>query len=137
MITFGFILFSICVLICSGLMIAYSNANKIYLNLESKKNEDKNHYLKTVTEQPRLFIGSLKVGNSIFITVLSLLFFTTFLHSYETDDLWKIAVFLIILYIISKLIPQTFVKPFDNENILATNPIIKIIQKILGGKARC
>lgn len=117
-------------------MIAYSNANKIYLNLESKKNEDKNHYLKTVTEQPRLFIGSLKVGNSIFITILSLLFFTTFLHSYETDDLWKIAVFLIILYIISKFIPQTFVKPFANEIILASKPFIQIILKLFGGIAQ-
>src|SRR5690606_28628269 len=79
MITFGFIFYRICVLICSWLKISYSNANKIYLNLQSKKNEDNYHYLKTVTEQPRLFIGSLKVGNSIFITVLSLLFFTTFL----------------------------------------------------------
>jgi len=117
-------------------MIAYSNANKIYLNLESKKNEDKNHYLKTVTEQPRLFIGSLKVGNSIFITVLSLLFFTTFLHSYETDDLWKIVVFLVILYIISKFIPQTFVKPFANEIIVAAKPFIQIILKLFGNIAQ-
>ena len=119
MVTFGFIFASICVLICSGLMTAYSNANKIYLNLESKKHDTNNHYLKIVTEQPRLFIGALKVGNSIFITLLSLLFFTTFLDTNEWDAAWKVVVFLVLLYIIAKFIPQTFVKPFANEIILA------------------
>lgn len=132
MITFGFIFLSIAVLICSGLMVAYSNANKIYLNLESKKTDADNHYLKTVTEQPRLFIGALKVGNSIFITVLSLLFFTTFLNSYEFDDLWKVLLFLFLLYIISKFIPQAFVKPFANEIILTAKPFIQVILKLFG-----
>lgn len=132
MITFGFIFLSIAVLICSGLMVAYSNANKIYLNLESKKTDTDNHYLKTVTEQPRLFIGALKVGNSIFITVLSLLFFTTFLNSYEFDDLWKVLLFLFLLYIISKFIPQAFVKPFANEIILTAKPFIQVILKLFG-----
>lgn len=136
MIIFGFIFFSIAVLICSGLMVAYSNANKIYLNLESKKTEANNHYLKTVTEQPRLFIGSLKVGNSIFITALSLLFFTTFLDSYETDDLWKILLFLFLLYIVSKFLPQTFVKPFANDIILTAKPFIQIILKLFGSIAQ-
>jgi len=132
MITFGFIFLSIAVLICSGLMVAYSNANKIYLNLESKKTDADNHYLKTVTEQPRLFIGALKVSNSIFITVLSLLFFTTFLNSYEFDDLWKVLLFLFLLYIISKFIPQAFVKPFANEIILTAKPFIQVILKLFG-----
>lgn len=117
-------------------MTAYSNANKIYLNLESKKHETHNHYLKIVTEQPRLFIGALKVGNSIFITVLSLLFFTTFLSSYELADGWKVVVFLILLYIIAKFIPQTFVKPFANEIILAAKPFIQIILKLFGSVAQ-
>src|SRR5690606_4889881 len=82
------------------------------LNLESKKHDTNNHYLKIVTEQPRLFIGALKVGNSIFITLLSLLFFTTFLETYEWDAAWKVVVFLVLLYIIAKFIPQTFVKLF-------------------------
>lgn len=136
MIIFGFIFLSIAVLICSGLMVAYSNANKIYLNLESKKTEANNHYLKTVTEQPRLFIGSLKVGNSIFITALSLLFFTTFLNTYEADDLWKILLFLFLLYIISKFLPQTFVKPFANDIILTAKPFIQIILKLFGSIAQ-
>lgn len=135
MVTFGFIFASICVLICSGLMTAYSNANKIYLNLESKKHETNNHYLKIVTEQPRLFIGALKVGNSIFITLLSLLFFTTFLDTYELDDSWKVVVFLMLLYIIAKFIPQTFVKPFANEIILAAKPFIQLILKLFGSIA--
>lgn len=117
-------------------MVAYSNANKIYLNLESKKTDHTNQYLKTVTEQPRLFIGSLKVGNSIFITALSLLFFTTFLNSYEFDDLWKVLLFLFLLYIISKFLPQTFVKPFANEIILAAKPFIQIILKLFGSIAQ-
>lgn len=132
MIIFGFIFFSIGILICSGLMVSYSNANKIYLNLESKKNENKNQYLKTITEQPRLFIGSLKVGNSIFITMISFLFFVAFLNSYEIDDLWMIFIFLISLYIISKFIPQTFVKPFANEIIVSSKPFIQIILNIFG-----
>lgn len=136
MITFGFVFLSIAVLICSGLMVAYSNANKIYLNLESKKTDVHNHYLKTVTEQPRLFIGALKVGNSIFITALSLLFFTTFLNSYEVDDLWKVLLFLFLLYIISKFIPQTFVKPFANDIILTAKPFIQIILKLFGNIAQ-
>lgn len=136
MITFGFIFLSIAVLICSGLMVAYSNANKIYLNLESKKTDADNHYLKTVTEQPRLFIGALKVGNSIFITILSLLFFTTFLNSYEVDDLWKVLLFLFLLYIISKFLPQTFVKPFANEIILTAKPFIQVILKLFGSIAQ-
>lgn len=136
MVTFGFIFASICVLICSGLMTAYSNANKIYLNLESKKHETNNHYLKIVTEQPRLFIGALKVGNSIFITLLSLLFFTTFLDTYELDDSWKVVVFLMLLYIIAKFIPQTFVKPFANEIILAAKPFIQLILKLFGSIAQ-
>jgi len=136
MITFGFIFTSIAVLICSGLMVAYSNANKIYLNLESKKTDTDNHYLKTVTEQPRLFIGALKVGKSIFTTVLSLLFFTTFLNSYEFDDLWKVLLFLFLLYIISKFIPQAFVKPFANEIILTAKPFIQVILKLFGSIAQ-
>lgn len=132
MIIFGFIIISIAVLICSGLMVAYSNANKIYLNLESKKTDTDNHYLKTVTEQPRLFIGALKVGNSVFITILSLLFFTTFLNSYEFDDFWKVLLFLFLLYIVSKFIPQAFVKPFANEIILAAKPFIQVILKLFG-----
>ncbi len=136
MITFGFIFLSIAVLICSGLMVAYSNANKIYLNLESKKLETDNHYLKVVTEQPRLFIGALKVGNSIFITILSLLFFSTFLNSYELDDLWKVLLFLFLLYFISKFLPQTFVKPFANDIILTTKPLIQIILKLFGSVAQ-
>lgn len=136
MVTFGFIFASICVLICSGLMTAYSNANKIYLNLESKKHDTNNHYLKIVTEQPRLFIGALKVGNSIFITLLSLLFFTTFLDTYEWDAAWKVVVFLVLLYIIAKFIPQTFVKPFANEIILAAKPFIQLILKLFGSIAQ-
>lgn len=136
MVTFGFIFASICVLICSGLMTAYSNANKIYLNLESKKHETNNHYLKIVTEQPRLFIGALKVGNSIFITLLSLLFFTSFLETYEWDAAWKVVVFLMLLYIIAKFIPQTFVKPFANEIILAAKPFIQLILKLFGSIAQ-
>lgn len=136
MVTFGFIFASICVLICSGLMTAYSNANKIYLNLESKKHDTNNHYLKIVTEQPRLFIGALKVGNSIFITLLSLLFFTTFLETYEWDAAWKVVVFLVLLYIIAKFIPQTFVKPFANEIILAAKPFIQLILKLFGSIAQ-
>lgn len=136
MVTFGFIFASICVLICSGLMTAYSNANKIYLNLESKKHDTNNHYLKIVTEQPRLFIGALKVGNSIFTTLLSLLFFTTFLETYEWDAAWKVVVFLVLLYIIAKFIPQTFVKPFANEIILAAKPFIQLILKLFGSIAQ-
>ena len=136
MVTFGFIFASICVLICSGLMTAYSNANKIYLNLESKKHDTNNHYLKIVTEQPRLFIGALKVGNSIFITLLSLLFFTTFLDTYEWAAAWKVVVFLVLLYIIAKFIPQTFVKPFANEIILAAKPFIQLILKLFGSIAQ-
>ena len=136
MVTFGFIFASICVLICSGLMTAYSNANKIYLNLESKKHDTNNHYLKIVTEQPRLFIGALKVGNSIFITLLSLLFFTTFLDTNEWDAAWKVVVFLVLLYIIAKFIPQTFVKPFANEIILAAKPFIQLILKLFGSIAQ-
>lgn len=136
MIVFGFIFLSIAVLICAGLMVAYSNANKIYLNLESKKSESHNHYLKIVTEQPRLFIGALKVASSIFITALSLLFFTTFLNSYEADDFWKVLLFLLLLYIISKFIPQTFVKPFANEIILWAKPFIQIILKLFGSIAQ-
>lgn len=132
MVVFGFIFLSVAVLICSGLMVAYSNANKIYLNLESKKSEDTNNYLKIVTEQPRLFIGSLKVANSIFTTVLSLLFFTTFLISYEFDDSWKVVLFLFLLYIISKFLPQTFVKPFSNDIIIVSKPLIQVILKIFG-----
>lgn len=135
MVTFGFIFASICVLICSGLMTAYSNANKIYLNLESKKHDTNNHYLKIVTEQPRLFIGALKVGNSIFITLLSLLFFTTFLDTYEWAAAWKVVVFLVLLYIIAKFIPQTFVKPFANEIIFAAKPFIQLILKLFGSIA--
>lgn len=132
MVTFAFILFSIGILICSGLMISYSNANKIYLNLESKKNESNNTYLKIITEQPRLFIGSLKVGNSIFISVISFLFFVTFFDSYEFDDVWQVLVYLFYLYIISKFIPQTFVKPFANEIILNAKFFIDAILNIFG-----
>ncbi len=136
MITFGFIFLSIFILICSGLMVAYSNSNKIYLNLESKKNEAKNQYLKTVTEQPRLFIGSLKVGNSISITVISFLFFVTFLETYEFSDSWMVLLFLLLLYLISKFIPQTFVKPFANEIILTSKFFIRLILKIFGPAAK-
>lgn len=136
MLTLGFVFSSICILICSGLMVAYANANKIYLNLESKKITTDNHYLKIVTEQPRLFIGALKVGNNIFITLLSLLFFTTFLNTYEIDDIWKVALFLFLLYTFSKFIPQTFVKPFATEIILASKYFILFVLKFFGPAAQ-
>src|SRR5690606_11085826 len=136
MVTIGFILGCLCVLICSGLMTAYSNANKIYLNLESKKSDQSNHFLKIITEQPRLFIGSLKVANSIFITGLCLLFFVHFFDSYEFIDIYKVIIFIICLYIVAKFIPQTIVKPFANEIIIASKPLINFVLKLFGSIAK-
>lgn len=135
MITFAFIIFSIGILVCAGLMVAYSNANKIYLNLESKKNESKNQYLKTVTEQPKFFIGTLKVGNSICITAISFIFFVTYLNTYHLKDIWLVIAFLFYIYILAKFIPQTFVKPFANEIILVAKPFIQINTKLFGSIA--
>lgn len=132
MIALGFIVCSLGILICAGLMVAYSNANKIYLNLESKKNDTENNYLKIVTEQPRLFIGALKVGNSIFMTVGSFLLFVTYLNTYQPSDWWHVIVFIFVLYVVAKFVPQTFVKPFANEIILAAKPFIQLVIKFFG-----
>ncbi len=135
MIVFGFVFLSICIIICSGLMVAYANANKIYLNIESKKTESNNNYLKTVTEQPYLFIGSLKICISVFVTLHALLFFTHFYQPSTFKSIWLTIIYIFFMYLFTKFIPQTLFKPFANETLIASKPIIEILLKIFGNTA--
>lgn len=135
MIVFGFVFFSICIVICSGLMVAYANANKIYLNIESKKAETNNNYLKTVSEQPYLFIGALKISNSVFVTLHALLFCNNYLLQINNKSIWLVVSYIFLMYLLTKFIPQTLFKPFANETIIAAKPIIQFLLKFFGNIA--
>lgn len=135
------ILFSlVCILILSSLIVAYTYANKIYLNLESKKESASSFTLRILTDNPRLYISALKLGNGIFLVI----FCFSFYRLYETPantllltygHFVHIAVFIAIIifavYILSKFIPQTFVKPYATQILTKYDTLVSIFLKIL------
>lgn len=123
----------------SSLIVAYTYSNKIYLNLESKKESITSYTLKVLAENPRLYISSLKVGNTICLVIFSFYFFNFFSTNFQQIALtygelvfWITAIFsaTILVYIFSKFIPQTFVKPFANQILVNSNLSVKILIKI-------
>lgn len=120
----------------SSLIVAYTYSNKIFLNLESKKENITSYTLKILSENPRLYISTLKAGNTISLVLFSFYYIRIIQNILtETSDLSVIlctkliAVFIgiLLVYIFSKFVPQTFVKPFANEIILKSNLIIKLV----------
>ena len=114
----------------SSLIVAYTYSNKIYLNLESKKESITSYTLKVLAENPRLYISSLKVGNTICLVIFSFYFFNFFSTNFQQIAItygelvfWITAIFsaTILIYIFSKFIPQTFVKPFANQILVNSN----------------
>lgn len=123
----------------SSLIVAYTYSNKIYLNLESKKESITSYTLKVLAENPRLYISSLKVGNTICLVIFSFYFFNFFSTNFQQIAItygelvfWITAIFsaTILVYIFSKFIPQTFVKPFANQILVNSNLSVKILIKI-------
>src|SRR5690606_10120003 len=55
----------------SSLIAAYTYSNKIFLNLESKKDNITSYTLNVLSENPRLYISSLKAGNTIALVIFS------------------------------------------------------------------
>lgn len=129
----------VCIAYFSSLIVAYTYSNKIFLSLESKKESITSYTLKVLAENPRLYITSLKVGNTICIVIFSFYFFAFFTYHFKEittkfgENVFFIAAIItasIIIYIFSKFIPQTFVKPFANQILMSSNLPVKILIKI-------
>lgn len=121
----------------SSLIIAYTYSNKIFLNLESKKENITSYTLKILSENPRLYISTLKAGNTIALVIFSFYYISyTELHLIQNNSinllnvLIYISIAVILVYIFSKFIPQTFIKPYANQVILNSNLPIRIIIKL-------
>lgn len=123
----------------SSLIVAYTYSNKIFLNLESKKENITSYTLKVLSENPRLYISTLKAGNTIALVIFSFCYIsfaeTSLLAtSYPEKNIFGVLLYILIaiilVYIFSKFIPQTFIKPYANQVILNSNLAIRIIIKI-------
>lgn len=123
----------------SSLIVAYTYSNKIFLNLESKKENITSYTLKVLSENPRLYISTLKAGNTITLVIFSFCYIsfaeTSLLAtSYPEKNIFGVLLYILIaiilVYIFSKFIPQTFIKPYANQVILNSNLAIRIIIKI-------
>lgn len=123
----------------SSLIVAYTYSNKIFINLESKKQSITSYTLKVLSENPRLYISSLKAGNTISIVFFSFYYIQiteVYLNTYNFDCseiitwLFSIATATALVYIFSKFIPQTFARPFANQMLINSNFPIQIILKI-------
>ena len=123
----------------SSLIVAYTYSNKIFLNLESKKENITSYTLKILSENPRLYISTLKAGNTIALVIFSFYYISyteSFLNVIQSDSnlvftaLIYISIAILLVYIFSKFIPQTFIKPYANQVILNSNLPIRIIIKL-------
>jgi len=128
------------ILVFSSLIVAYNYSNKIYLNLESKKESVSSYTLKVLAENPRLYITSLKFGNTmclaIFCFYLYQLFETHFFYllpayGYGSYVALFVVLSTVLIYLFSKFIPQTFVKPFATQIITQSDVLIRFFLKIL------
>lgn len=124
----------------SSLIVAYTYSNKIFLNLESKKENITSYTLKILSENPRLYISTLKAGNTIALVFFSFYFINyseSSLNVIQSDSnfvftaLIYITIAIALVYIFSKFIPQTFIKPYANQILLNSDLPIKIIIKLL------
>lgn len=125
----------------SSLIVAYTYSNKIFLNLESKKENITSYTLKILAENSRLYISTLKAGNTIALVIFSFYYFSYTKTSFVTIQkdsnnilflLLHILLATLLVYVFSKFIPQTFIKPYANQVILKSNLSIKIIILIFG-----
>lgn len=125
----------------SSLIVAYTYSNKIFLNLESKKENITSYTLKILAENPRLYISTLKAGNTIALVIFSFYYISYTKTSFVTIQkdsntilflLLHILIATLLVYVFSKFIPQTFIKPYANQVILKSNLSIKIIILIFG-----
>lgn len=123
----------------SSLIVAYTYSNKIFLNLESKKENITSYTLKILSENPRLYISTLKAGNTIALVIFSFYYISyteSSLNVIQSDSnlvftaLIYISIAILLVYIFSKFIPQTFIKPYANQVILNSNLPIRIIIKL-------
>lgn len=120
----------------SSLIVAYTFSNKIFLNLESKKENITSYTLKILSENPRLYISTLKAGSTISLVLFSFYYFkivqkilsqTTNVSEQFNTKIIAFSIAVVLVYVFSKFIPQTFIKPYANEIILKSNFIIKLI----------
>lgn len=128
------------ILVFSSLIVAYNYSNKIYLNLESKKESVSSYTLKVLAENPRLYITSLKFGNTLCLAIFCYYLYMFFEEYYEYTAYQYgygvyLSVFLIagilLVYLFSKFLPQTFVKPFATQIITNCDLLIRILLKLL------
>ena len=120
----------------SSLIVAYTYSNKILLNLESKKDNVTSYTLQILSENPRLYISTLKAGNTLSLVVFSfcyLNYIQKFISNNQPisnlNTTWIIAIItaIALVYTFSKFIPQTLIKPYANKIILNTNLLIRVI----------
>jgi len=133
------------ILVFSSLIVAYNYSNKIYLNLESKKESVSSYTLKVLAENPRLYITSLKFGNTVCLAIFCYYLYLIFgLHFYNIQTNYGYSTYLalyiiistVLVYIFSKFIPQTFIKPFATQIITHSDVMIRIFLKILAPIAK-
>lgn len=146
MMTLFLVLFSLfCLLVFSSLIVAYTHANKIFLNLESKKESVASYTLKLLTDNPRLYISSLKLGNGLFLVLFCVYFYkwfaevtVSFQQSYTENTFLTAYIVLLIfwVYVVSKFVPQTFVKPYATQIITKYDLLVTIFLKIFSPIAR-
>jgi len=124
--------------IFSSLIVAYTYSNKIYINLESKKDKITSFTLKILSQNPRLYISTLKTGNTIAIVLFSFLLLNfckkNFANSIHLAQTWILIIITTtaLIYFFSNFIPQTFVKPIANHILKKSNLTVKISIKLLG-----
>ena len=110
------------------------------MNLESKKENLVSYTLKILTENPRLYISSLKLGNGIFLVLFCYFFYNNYkfwgafiLETYGTTIFTcvYIGITITVVYIFSKFIPQTFVKPYATAILTKYDLWVTLFLKIL------
>src|SRR5690606_13348079 len=101
----------------TGMEIAYISANRIYIELEKRKNTIVSFVLNKITHKPSKFIATMLLGS-----ILSLLLYTVAVNSiidknYPMFSWMSIAAHLlaILLIIILAIIPKSFFKIFPNQ----------------------
>ncbi len=125
--------------ILSSLIAAYRYANKVLLALELKKNENEkiSYTLRMVTENPRLYVASLKFGSVICWAIVVYYAWNLaiiLLQSSANQNVFFLAYFaiaMIILYLVEHFLPKIFIKPNATFVLTQMDTIIGALLKIL------
>lgn len=125
--------------ILSSLIAAYRYANKVLLALELKKNEDGkiSYTLGMITENPRLYVASLKFGSVICWAVVVYyawhlaMILSQSAVSKSVFFLVYFAVVMVVLYLVEHFLPKIFIKPNATFVLTKMDALIGALLKIL------